>query len=162
MDVLQAKEIVLEYLSSVNISDRRVAEDNEILNAIVQNPNDSLTVIKRVYENIRKIGGKTTWAGRVFTQKDYDNAYAIIKAILVPKREQPKREITQPKEQQTTSTQPEKTEEFKLQAQTEKKQKEKEFKLPYSEPESKFNPLYLFLPLLTLIGIIFALKFRKR
>jgi hypothetical protein len=153
MDVLQAKEIVLEYLSSVNISDRRVAEDNEILNAVVQNPNDSLTVIKRVYENIRKIGGK---------QKDYDNAYAIIKAILVPKREQPKREITQPKEQQTTSTQPEKTEEFKLQAQTEKKQKEKEFKLPYSEPESKFNLLYLFLPLLTLIGIIFALKFRKR
>jgi hypothetical protein len=153
MDVLQAKEIILEYFSSVNISDRRVAEDNEILNAVVQNPNDSLTVIKRVYENIRKIGGK---------QKDYDNAYAIIKAILVPKREQPKREITQPKEQQTTSTQTEKREEFKLQAQTEKKQKGKEFKLPYSEPESKFNLLYLFLPLLTLIGIIFALKFRKR
>jgi hypothetical protein len=145
----------LEYLSSVNIPDKRVAEDNEILNAVVQNPNDSLTVIKRVYENIRKIGGK---------QKDYDNAYAIIKAILVPIREQPKREFIQQKEQkeQTTPTQPEKTEEFKLQAQTGQKQKEKEFKLPYSEPQSKFNPVYLFLPLLTFIGIIFALKFRKR
>lgn len=150
MDVLQAKEIILEYLSSVNISDKRVAEDNEILNAVIQNPNDNLTVIKRVYENVRKIGGK---------QKDYDNAYAIIKAILVPTKEQPKREIIQTKEQ-TTPAQPEKTEEFKLQAQPE--QKEKEFKLPYSELESKFNPLYLFLPLLTLIGIIFALKFRKR
>jgi len=152
MDVLQAKEIILEYLSSVNIPDKSVAEDNEILNAVVQNPNDSLTVIKRVYENIRKIGGK---------QKDYDNAYAIIKAILVPTQEQPKREFIQQKEQ-TVPTQPEKTEEFKLQAQTERKQKEKEFKLPYSEPQSKFNPVYLFLPLLTFIGIIFALKFRKR
>ena len=155
MDVIQAKEIILEYLSSVNIPDKSVAEDNEILNAVVQNPNDSLTVIKRVYENIRKIGGK---------QKDYDNAYAIIKAILVPIREQPKREFIQQKEQkeQTIPIQPEKTEEFKLQAQTERKQKEKEFKLPYSEPQSKFNPVYLFLPLLTFIGIIFALKFRKR
>jgi hypothetical protein len=152
MDVLQAKEIILEYLSSVNIPDKRVAEDNEILNAVVQNPNDSLTVIKRVYENIRKIGGR---------QKDYDNAYAIIKAILVPIREQEKREFIQTKEQ-TIPTQPEKTEEFKLQAQTGQKQKEKEFKLPYSEPQSKFNPVYLFLPLLTFIGIIFALKFRKR
>jgi hypothetical protein len=159
MDVLQAKEIVLEYLSSVNISDRRVAEDSEILNAIVQNPNDNLTVIKRVYENVRKVGGKATWAGKVLTQKNYDNVYAIIKAILVPTKEQPKREIVQTKEQ-TTSTQTEKREEFKLQVQPE--QKEKEFKLPYSEPESKFNPLYLFLPLLTFIGIIFALKFRKR
>jgi len=152
MDALQAKEIILEYLSSVNIPDKRIAEDNEILNAVAQNPNDSLTVIKRVYENIMKIGGK---------QKDYDNAYAIIKAILVPTQEQAKREVIQTKEQ-PIPTQPEKTEEFKLQTQPEKKQKEKEFKLPYSEPKSKFNPLYLFLPLLTFIGIIFALKFRKR
>jgi len=136
MDVLQAKEIVLEYLSSVNIPDKRIAEDSKILNAITQNPNDNLTVIKRVYENIRKIGGK---------QKDYDNAYAIIKAILVPAEEQTKREIIQQKKQ---PAQPE--------------QKEKEFKLPYSKPKSKFNPLYLFLPLLTFIGIIFALKFRKK
>jgi hypothetical protein len=149
MDVLQAKEIVLEYLSSVNISDKRVAEDNEILNAITQNPNDSLTVIKRVYENVSRIGGKSVFGVRTLTQKDYDNAYAIIKAILVPAKEQAKKEIIQTKEQPipTIPTQPEKGEEFKL---------------PYSKPESKFNSLYLFLPLLTLIGIIFGLKFRKR
>jgi hypothetical protein len=143
MDVSTAKEIVLEYLSSKNISDKRIAEDNDILSAITQNPNDSLTLIKEIYENTIRIGKGSSEA--------YDNAYSIIKAILVPVKEQREELI------KTSPTKP------VVRVQTYKPPSEKEVKTPSAKPFAfKFNPLYLFLPLLTLIGIIFALKFGKR